>query len=535
VTAFAKEPAVLKLPLHILHLEDEPDDAFLVQALLEEAGIACRMEVVETREAFIAALREGKVDLVLSDHTLPTFDGMTALDLAIRMRPEVPFIILSGTMGEEWAVNALKNGATDYVLKERPARLVPAIRRAMREVEEAAERRRLERQFIEAQKMEVMGRLVGGVAHDFNNILSVIMGYCESVGAGMDAGHPLRSDIEEMRLAGERGAALVRQLLVFSSKQVVQPAVIDLNERVEAFQKMLRRLIGENIAMTVVAAPSLGRIKADPSHVGQVLMNMVVNARDAMPHGGELVIRTRNVDLAEPRETTRGTIPPGSYVQLVVRDNGVGMSQEVQEHIFEAFYTTKAKGIGTGLGLATCNAIVKQCGGFIDVISRPDAGATFEIYFPRVEQPLDVKARPVPSGPLPRGTETVLLVEDDPALNRLAGRTLRKLGYTVLCTSNGEEGLRLALEHRGRPLSLVVTDVVMPQMGGQMMAERLAPLFPELKFIFTSGYAGEILARHGALKAGASVLPKPYTPSILARKVRDVLDAPAANESGENR
>jgi signal transduction histidine kinase len=512
------------MPLHILHLEDDPDDAFFVQALLEQAGMVCKTLVVQTRDAFISALSESKVDLVLSDHTLPAFDSMAALDIVAEMRPGLPFIILSGTMGEERVVHALKSGATDYILKERPARLVPAIRRAMREVEEAAARKRLERQFIEAQKMEVVGRLVGGVAHDFNNILSVIMGYCESVGAALDPESILRPDIEEMKIAAERGATLVRQLLVFSSKQVVQPVVIDLNERVETFHKLLRRLIGENIAMTVIPTPELGHIRADPCHVGQVLMNMVVNARDAMPHGGELVIKTRNVDLGAPKKTLRGHIPAGHYVVLFIRDNGIGMSDEVQEHIFEAFYTTKAKGIGTGLGLATCNAIVNQCGGYIDVTSRPNAGALFEIYFPRVEQPLDLKKRMAPNGPPLRGTETILLVEDDPALNRMASRTLRKLGYGVLCSSNGQEGLRLALEHSGDTISLAVTDVVMPQMDGQAMAERLRPHFPNLKFLFTSGYTGELLVRHGALKSGASMLPKPYTPSILARKVREVID-----------
>jgi signal transduction histidine kinase len=515
------------MSLRILHLEDSPADAFLVQTLLKRAGIPCEMEVVQTREAFVSALSENRIDLVLSDHSLPSFDSMAALDIVSKIRPGLPFIIVSGTMGEEWAVHALKNGATDYVLKERPARLVPAIRRAMREVEETTERKRLERQFIEAQKMEVMGRLVGGVAHDFNNILSVILGYCESVGAGIDPGHPARPDVEEMKLAAERGATLVRQLLVFSSKQVVQPAVLDLNERVESFHKMLRRLVGENIAMSVIPAPELGRIRADPCHVGQVLMNMVVNARDAMPHGGELVIKTRNVEFDDTRETPLGCVPPGHYVALTIRDTGVGMDAEVLEHIFEAFFTTKAKGIGTGLGLATCRTIVRQCGGFIDVSSQPGGGTTFDVYFPRVELPLDAKLRAAPSGPTPRGTETVLLVEDDPSLNRLVSRTLRKLGYTVLCTNNGEEGLRTALEHEGEPISLVVSDVVMPRMGGQLMAEQLLPLFPNLKFLFTSGYAGDVLARHGALKAGANVLAKPYTLSTLALKVREMIDAPA--------
>jgi len=556
----------MKSPLHILHLEDDPNDAALIQSTLEAGGIICATTCVQSHDDFVAALEHGGIDLILSDFSLPAFDGLAALEIVRTRWPAIPLILVSGTLGEERAIDSLKSGATDYVLKERLARLVPAVHRAMQEVEERTERQRLEEEFIQAQKMEGVGQLAGGVAHDFNNILAVIMGYSDLIMSELGPASPLQKYAEQIRHASERAAGLTRQLLIFSRKQTVQPVVLDLNDVVQDMDKMLRRLIGENIEMTMIPGKQTGRVKADPGHVGQVLMNLVVNARDAMPNGGRLTIATSNVTLdenyspcgvgvcASPGDAPRGiersesvggcalVIPrgaplltpqgkrthtgaiPGDYVMLSVSDTGAGMTDEVKARLFEPFFTTKPLGKGTGLGLATCQTIVQQSGGHIGVHSEVGKGTTFKAYFPRVEQPLEVAARPIQAGPLPRGTETLLVVEDEPAVRHLACSILEAQGYTVLCASNGQEGLRAVREHKGSPIRLVVTDVIMPLMGGKVMTEWLKTTHPGLKILFTSGYTDDAIAQHGVLDAGVEFLAKPYTPATLARKVRELLD-----------
>jgi len=391
----------MKTILHILHLEDNLNDAALVQSTLETEGIASATIRVQNRDEFVAALEHGGIDLILSDFSLPAFDGLSAVEIVRARWPDLPIILVSGTLGEDRAIDSLKSGATDYVLKERLVRLAPAVRRAMEEVEERAERRRLEAQFIEAQKMEVIGQLAGGVAHDFNNILAVIMGYSDLIMSALEPAHPLRKFAEEIQHASERAAGLTRQLLVFSRKQTVQPVVLDLNDTVKELDKMLRRLIDENIEMTVVPGKKTGRIKADPGHIGQVLMNLVVNARDAMPHGGKLTIATSNATLDENYAASHLRAVAGDYAMLSVSDTGTGMTDEVKSHLFELFFTTKPKGKGTGLGLATCQTIVQQSGGHIGVYSELGKGTTFKIYFPRVEQPLELANGAVQTGPLP--------------------------------------------------------------------------------------------------------------------------------------
>ena len=391
-------------------------------------------------------------------------------------------------------------------------------------VEDITERRQLEAQFIEAQKMEVVGQLASGIAHDFNNILAVIMGYSDLIASELGPDSPLQKYAEEIRHASERAAGLTRQLLVFSRKQTVQPVVLDLNDEVQDMDKMLRRLIDENIEMTIVPGKETGRIKADSGYVGQVLMNLVVNARDAMPNGGKLMIAINNVTLDENYAHTHTGAKAGDYVMLSVSDTGTGMTDEVKAHLFEAFFTTKPKGKGTGLGLATCQTIVQQSGGHIGVCSEMGKGTTFQIYFPRVEQPVDVAARLVQTGPLPRGTETLLVVEDEPSVRHLACGVLEAQGYKVLWAANGQEALHVARDHKGSPIRLVVTDVIMPLMGGKVMAEWLKATYPDLKILFTSGYMDEAIAQHGVLEPGVAFLSKPYTPATLARKVREMLD-----------
>jgi two-component system, cell cycle sensor histidine kinase and response regulator CckA len=516
----------MKSQIHILHLEDDPNDAALVRSTLDAAGIACVITCVRNRADFVAALERGGIDLVLSDYSLPAFDGLSAAEIQRARWPGIPFILVSGKLGEELAIDSLKGGATDYVLKDRLSRLVPAVGRAMLEVEARAERRRLEAQFIEAQKMEVIGQLAGGVAHDFNNILAVIIGYANVIMQELDPGSPLQEYAEKIQDAAARAATLTRQLLVFSRKQTVHPVVLDLNAVVEDMDKMLRRLVDDHVELTITPGSDIGRIKADAGYVGQVLMNLVVNARDAMPNGGKLAIATSPVTLDDDSARATGQLIPGQYVMLRITDTGTGMTDEVKAHMFDAFFTTKPKGKGTGLGLATCRTIMKECGGHIAVESELDRGTTFRVYFPQVELPLNTSTAFFQRGPLPRGTETVLIVEDEPAVRQLTGRVLTSQGYTVLSAANGQEGLLVAREHTGSPIRLVVTDVIMPHMGGKVMAEWLKATYPELKILFTSGYADDAIVQHGVLDPGVAFLPKPYTPSALTRIVREILDAP---------
>jgi len=514
----------MKSPLHILHLEDDLNDAALVQSALKAEGIACAATCVHNRPDFVAALERGGVDLILSDFSLPAFDGLAAIATARAGWPDLPVILVSGTLGEELAVDSLKSGATDYVLKDHLFRLAPAVRRAMQDVEERDERRRLEAQIIEAQKMEVIGLLASGVAHDFNNILAVIIGYSDLMASDLGPDSPLQKYTEEIRHASERAAGLTRQLLVFCRKQTVVPAVLDLNVVVRDLDKMLRRLIDENIEMTIIPAQQIGRVKADSGQVGQVLMNLVVNARDAMPYGGKLTIATNNVELDENYARTHTSVIPGHYVMLSVSDTGTGMTEEVKELVFDAFFTTKPMGKGTGLGLATCKTIVNQSGGHIDVYSEVGKGSTFKVYFPRIAQAPDIVARSMRNGPLPRGTETLLVVEDEPSVRHLACGVLQNQGYEMLSASNGQDALHVARQHKGSPIRLVVTDVIMPLMGGKVMAEWLRITYPDLKILFTSGYTDDAISHHGVLEAGVEFLPKPYTPATLVRKVRELLD-----------
>jgi signal transduction histidine kinase len=514
----------MKSPLHILHLEDDPNDAALVQSALEGDGIECTTTCVRTQDDFVAGLQSGGVDLIISDFALPGFNGLTALQIAHEKWPAIPLIFVSGTIGEERAVDSLKSGATDYVLKDRLGRLGPAVRRAMQEVQDRAERARLEAQFIEAQKMEVIGHLAGGIAHDFNNILAVIMGYADLTMQKLGPESPHKSSLETIRSAAERAAGLTRQLLIFSRKQTVQLVVLDLNEVLADMDKMLWRLVDENIEMTILAGTNIGHVKADSGYIGQVVMNLVVNARDAMPNGGKLTLVTANATLDAEYALAHPGAGAGDYVMLSVTDTGMGMTEEVKTRLFEAFFTTKAKGKGTGLGLATCHTIVQQSGGHICVSSELGKGTTFKVYFPRVDQPVDEGTRRFHKGPLPRGTESLLVVEDEPSVRHLARSVLEGQGYEVLSANNGQDALHVARDHEGPAIRLVITDVIMPLMGGKVMAEWLKATYPDLKILFTSGYTDDAFTDQGTLQKGIEFLPKPYTPATLTRKVREILD-----------
>jgi PAS domain S-box-containing protein len=392
-------------------------------------------------------------------------------------------------------------------------------------VQDITERKQIEEQFRQVQKFDAVGRLAGGIAHDFNNVLTVIIGLTSDLIETPTGAipHHVRKDLEEIRLAGERAASLTQQLLAFSRKQIVRPMVLNLNTVVARIEMMLRRLIGEDIELRSMLADDLGRVRADAGQIEQVLVNLAVNARDAMPAGGKLTIETGNVAL--DREYARGhvSVAPGRYAMIAVSDTGVGIPPEVQARLFEPFFTTKELGRGTGLGLATVYGIVKQSGGNIWVYSEPDKGATFKIYLPLVDEPVAAAEPPRRAAEAQKGSETVLIVEDEEAVRALAGRTLLRDGYTVLEARSSEEALRLAAGHAG-PIHLLLTDVVMPGMSGQLLARRLAGPHPDMKVIYMSGYTDNAIVHHGVLEAGLTLLQKPFTPKAVARLVREVLD-----------
>jgi len=389
---------------------------------------------------------------------------------------------------------------------------------------DVTERLGLEQQLRQAQKMEAVGRLAGGIAHDFNNILTAITGHADLLLEDLGHHDPRRADVDEIRRSAERAAGLTRQLLAFSRQQVLQPKVVDLNALVLDMDKLLRRLIGEDVELATALDPGLGRVTADPGQLEQVIVNLAVNARDAMPQGGKLTLETRNIDLDSSYTLEHSLVKPGPYVQLTVSDSGIGMDEETQAHAFEPFFTTKPRGQGTGLGLAMVYGTVKQSGGFIWVYSEPGRGATFKIYLPRVDAPVESAAPPAPVERPPRGSETVLLAEDEPAVRAIARQALERQGYTVLAAPSGADALALAAQH-GATIHLLLTDVVMPGMSGRDLADRLTAQRPGIRVLYISGYTDNAIVRHGMLEPGLAYLQKPFRPDALVRKVREVLDA----------
>jgi len=632
--------------MKVLHLEDSPVDAELLESWLGQAGARWDILRVASREDFVAALDQGGFDVIVSDYRLPAYDGLRALHEARTRRPEVPFVFFTGNLGEARAIEALKSGATDYVLKDGLVeRLVPAIDRAVREaaerraraqaeealrqseegfhrlfdcnphptwvfdlktlrflevneaaiahygysrdeflemritdihpsqdaplVEEAVakaksgvrrfgtwlhatkdgrsitvdmaahdldfrgrqgrlvvahditEQKELEAQLQQSQKMDAIGRLAGGVAHDFNNLLGVIIGYGERLLRRLPT--PERREISEVLKAAEHAASLTRQLLAFSRRQVLQPRVLDLNAVVGELDGMLRRIIGEDIRLATALPDGLGHVKADPGQIQQVVMNLAVNARDAMPKGGRLTIETGNAELDESYTSAHLTVRPGRYVMLAVTDTGVGMDAATQARIFEPFFTTKEAGKGTGLGLSTVFGIVKQSEGNIWVYSEPLRGTTFKIYLPRVDDVVKdqtPREAETPSG----GSETILLVEDSDSLRELGREILEEHGYKVIEASSGTAALETLERHTGS-LDLILTDLVMSGMSGRELADEITRMRPGTKVLFMSGYTDDALGHHGVLESGTAFVEKPFTIDGLLRKVRGVLDS----------
>ena len=634
-------------PLRILHIEDNPDDRTLIQRELLRKYADLQVTPVLSATDFARALEEAEAyDLVLTDYHLGWTDGLAILRTVKDRCPDCPVIMVTGTGSEEIAVEAMKAGLDDYVLKAAHhfGRLSVAVRtaleraqerRALRESEDRfhafmdnspavafmkdedgrfvyvnqlferffkltrlqwlgktdfdlwpeetarqlrdndraimaedrpaeifeafpgpdgilrhwlvfkfpvndragrrflggmavdiTERRHLEQQLRQALKMEAIGKLAGGVAHDFNNLVTIITGYSDMVLSRIGPEDPMRRDIEQIKKAGDRAHSLTRQLLAFSRRQMLQPKVLDLNAVVSNLEPMLHRLIGENIELAIVLKPGLGQVKADPGQLEQVIMNLTINARDAMPHGGKLLFETDNATLDDVYARQHLPMQPGSYVRLAVSDTGCGMDEATQSRIFEPFFTTKEQGKGTGLGLSTVYGIVKQSGGYIWVYSEPGQGTTFKIYLPRVAAPADSVLPVTHWSKLPQGTETLLLVEDEPEVRWLVRDMLQHLGYTILEARHGIEAQVLSIQHPG-PIHLLVTDVVMPQMSGREIAEQLRSEHPETKVLYMSGYTDDAVVRHGVLAAEVAFLQKPFTPEGLALKVREVLDGPS--------
>ena len=641
-------------PIRTLHLEDDPRDAELIAHRLRVEALGAEIVMAGGRDEFEVALAREPFDLILCDYNLPGYDGMSGIARARAVQPDVPVIVISGTVGEDEAIRCLQAGATDYVLKSRLERLGPAVRRAMEESEqrrqrlrvEAAlrererrlssiytavadmlfylaiegedryrvlsanpafqsavglpdhaivgspvddvlppsaatldglaravrerrtvrwedtwefahrrltgevsvtpifdengrcthlvgaihdvtERRELEAQLRHAQRMESVGQLAGGIAHDFNNLLTVINGLADVLlqqVTGVDS--EVEQDLREIRAAGERAAALTRQLLAFSRRQILQPEVIDIDATVADMGSMLHRLLGEDVTLEIALGGGT-TVKADRGQLEQIIANLAVNARDAMPYGGTLTIETATVTLTAQAGRLHGApVRPGSYVALTVRDTGTGMDERTRQRIFEPFFTTKGPGRGTGLGLATVYGIVSQSGGVIDVDSEIGRGTRFTIYLPRVDEAGSPARLPVPAPrPAAQGTETILVVEDMVALRRLICRALEAAGYTVLPAANGEEALALS-EQYGRPIHLLVTDVVMPGMSGRTLAERLGQLRPETKVLYMSGYTEDVMVRHNVIDGSTPFINKPFRMADLTRLVRRTLDEP---------
>ena len=429
-----------------------------------------------------------------------------------------------GTYYDEYRI-VCADGGVRWV-RDRAFRMRNAGGRAIRiagVAEDVTERHQLERQLRQAQKMETIGKLAGGVAHDFNNLLSVILGHSEMLAMRLPANSPGRGSVDEIGRAAERAAALTRRLLAFSCQRVLEPQVLDLNLQVADMEKMLRRLIGENVRLITILQPGLNRVLADPGQIDQIIMNLAVNGRDAMPKGGNLTLQTRDLELDASYAKAQSGLRPGRYVLLAVTDTGCGMTPEVQARIFEPFFTTKGVGQGTGLGLAMVPGIVQQNGGHIVVHSMPCIGTTFKIYLPAVgelaKQPLQSRA---PVKPV-RGSETILLVEDEASVREITALLLVSLGYQVKAASSGQEALHLARGNREK-IDLLMTDVLMPGMSGNELAEVLRASDADLKVLFLSGHSGDTLARHGVVHTEVAFLQKPFTLNALSEKLMEVLD-----------
>ncbi len=488
-------------------------------------GIVWEMNVPEFRFTFVSKRAEAILgyppDRWLKDLTWQDLIHPDDLDYVLSLctraieekrNHEIEYRVLAADGRVEW----VRHIATVIVEQDHPV----AVRGVLLDI---TERKNLELQFHQSQKMEAIGRLAGGIAHDFNNLLTVITGYSQLLLDRISHDDANRNDLDEIKRAGRRATILTQQLLAFSRRQVLMPKVLDLNGIISGMDQMLQRLIGVDVHLVTILESGLWAVKADPGQVEQVLMNLVVNARDAMPQGGKVTIETSNLEVREPYRHGEVTVIKGSYVQVLVRDTGIGMDAETQTRVFDPFFTTKEKGKGTGLGLSTVYGIVKQSDGYIFLSSEPNRGSTFQILLPRVQADVDAVDSHKETPTLPGGSETILLVDDEPGVRSFVQDTLQLHGYTVLQARHGIEALLVGSQHSG-PIHLLLVDVVMPQMSGREVVSSLSPARPDMKVLYMSGYADDAMLHLGVLDAGMPFLQKPFLPDALIRKVRLVLD-----------
>ena len=503
--------------LRLLLVEDSEADAELVLEELRREGYDVAATRVQTAAAMREELQRQAWDLVISDYSLPSFSAPGALKILQETpsRRGTPFIIVSGTVGEATAVAALQAGASDFLPKGNLARFLPAVERELREARLRRERQLIEEQLRQSQKLEAIGRLAGGVAHDFNNILTAILGYSEMVLEQIGPDKPISADLQEICKASQRGAALTRQLLAFSRKQALDTTVLDVNAIVTDMREMLKRLVRDDIELSLHLEKSTPPVVGDRTQLEQVIMNLVSNAGDAMPEGGTVTIQTRRLE----------GDPGSSRVRLSVTDTGSGMDDETQRQIFEPFFTTKAIGHGTGLGLSTVYGVVQQLGGTISVSSKLGSGTAFTIEFAPVSDGVTVARRAVESMPceVAMNREVILVVDDEESLRHLASRVLARHGYRVIEASNGAEALHIVSTHDGH-INLVLSDLIMPGMHGTEMVDQLLKRRADLRVLYMSGYADQAIPNHQVSRA--TLLDKPFTSSELLRRVRESLTAP---------
>ncbi|MDX6618105.1 MAG: two-component system, cell cycle sensor histidine kinase and response regulator CckA [Gaiellales bacterium] len=513
----------------VLLVDDDEEDALLTQDLLVQIdGTRYRSDWVGRYSDALAAVAQTSYDVCLVDYRLGPEDGIALVRELVANGFDTPIIVLTGLGDRAVDIQATSAGAADYLVKGEvtPALLERSIRYSMRRHADMRALRESEEGLRQGQRMEAVGRFAGGVAHDFNNMMSAVVGFSALVLDALESENPLRRYVEEIQRAGERASDMTKQLLAFTRKQVLLPQVLDLNEVVIDVNGLLARLIGEDVELRSDLSPRVHPVEADVGQLEQVIVNLAVNARDAMPAGGTLTIATANREISETDAIARD-LEAGSYVALSVTDTGEGMDETTLRQIFEPFFTTKEEGKGTGLGLATAFGIVKQSGGHIEVESEPGRGTTFTICLPRVKSTLLALAPAEAPAPAPgSGSETILLVEDEEVVRILEREVLERHGYTVLEADGPEHATELAHSHPG-VIHLLLTDVVMPGMSGDKLAEQLLAARPEMKVIFASGYAADMIAQRGLLAPGTAFLPKPLTPASITGKVREVLDAVA--------
>jgi len=510
----------MSFPLRVIFAGQNGADA--VAAELRRGGFDPVIEPVSTAQQLNKAL-SSSWDVAISDFCAAGFGAIEALAIIQERGVDLPLIAITGRIKDTDVLSLLKAGAADHLTRGNLMRLNAAVERELRAARLRHERNRLEEQFRQSQKMEAVGRLAGGVAHDFNNLLTVITGYSDLLLAKRDLLEGQRTALEQIRRSAERGGALTNQLLAFSRRQPLQPRVIHLNELVVQIEKLLRRLIGEDIELVTIPAAARDVVEADPGRLEQVIMNLAVNARDAMPDGGKLTIETGTVQLSESFPARQLGVKPGGYVTISIVDTGVGMDEEIQSHLFEPFFTTKSPGRGTGLGLATAYGIIRQSGGAIGFFSELGLGTTARIYLPMSDKKVTSDAAEGAPEHLD-GSETVLLVEDEARVRKLIVEVLTDRGYKVLEATRGEEAVRLCRAHKAA-IDLAVVDVVMPEMSGPDVVKKVVSLKPATRVLFISGYTDEALVHHGILKSGAAFLQKPFLAGALVRKVREVLDS----------